>query len=144
MSSQLNSQPRDIPETEKAVAQESSTPLISHIHGMIHAASHSFSVSRPVVTKNTWIIDFGATNHVCCTHTSFSDLHPITTIAVTLPNGLSVTVTQAGTVKLSSSLTLHGVLYIPSFSFNLISVSCLTSSLSCSVKFLSNSFLIQD
>jgi len=45
---------------------------------------------------------------------------------VTLPNGRCVSVTHAGTVILNKSLVLHGVLYIPSFRYNLLSVSKLS------------------
>ena len=45
---------------------------------------------------------------------------------VKLPNGEAALMTHVGTLKLSSHITLTNVLCVPSFSFNLISVSALT------------------
>lgn len=42
------------------------------------------------------------------------------------------------------NLVLHDVLYIPNFSFNLVSVTKLTSSLSCQLCFSNNHCLIQE
>ena len=62
---------------------------------------------------------------------------------VELPNGNLVPVTYIGTVKLSYSLILTDVLCVPSFHFNLITVSKLVqSSLSCLI-FLSTYCFIQ-
>ena len=47
-------------------------------------------------------------------------------ISVRLPNGDMVKVTHIGTVQVSATLILENVLCIPSFSFNLISISKLT------------------
>ena len=47
---------------------------------------------------------------------------------VQLPNGELAQVTHIGTVVLSSSLILKNVLCVPSFSFNLLSISSLTQS----------------
>ena len=51
--------------------------------------------------------------------------------------------TDVGTIKLSSHITLTNVLYVPSFSFNLIFVSALTHSQPLCVVFLSNYCFIQ-
>ena len=64
--------------------------------------------------------------------------------SVELPNGESVLVTHIGIVKISYSLILFDVLYVPYFSFNLILVSKLTSSLKCYIFFLFNRCFIQD
>ena len=59
-------------------------------------------------------------------------------ISIRLPNGDMVKVTHIGTVQVSASLLLENVLCIPSFSFNLISISKLTQNSSCCCIFLSN------
>ena len=53
-------------------------------------------------------------------------------------------VTHIGNVKLTFTLTLENVLCIPSFSFNLVSISKLTQSPSCCYIFLSHYCFIQD
>lgn len=43
---------------------------------------------------------------------------------VALPTNFRIPVEYIGDVRLSSSLMLHNVLFIPNFSYNLISLSC--------------------
>jgi len=63
---------------------------------------------------------------------------------VKLPNGHYVYATRSGIVYLSASITLINVLYIPSFTFNLISISKLVSSASCTLTFSSTTCILQD
>ena len=65
-------------------------------------------------------------------------------ISVRLPNGDMVKVTHIGTVQVSATLILENVLCIPSFSFNLISISKLTQNPSCCCIFLSHYCFLQD
>ncbi|KAI5419510.1 hypothetical protein KIW84_043614 [Lathyrus oleraceus] len=59
-------------------------------------------------------------------------------IPVSLPNGSQVVASISGTIAISPSLTLHNVLYIPSFHVNLISVAKLIDSNKCLVQFTAN------
>ena len=63
---------------------------------------------------------------------------------VYLPNGERALVTHIGTVHISETLVLYGVLCVPSFTFNLISVSQLTKTLFCCLVFLGSFCFIQD
>ena len=63
---------------------------------------------------------------------------------VNLPNGEVASVPHIGIVKISEHLTLHNVLCVPSFSFNLISVSQLAKSSVCCLIFFGNLCFIQD
>ncbi|KAF5482366.1 hypothetical protein F2P56_002942, partial [Juglans regia] len=73
----------------------------------------------------------------------FTSYRPVHNTVVKLPNGTSVHVSHIGSIFLSPNLILHDVLYVPSFTFNLISVSKLTS-LFCYLIFLHNECFIQD
>ncbi|XP_018453440.1 uncharacterized protein LOC108824502 [Raphanus sativus] len=73
----------------------------------------------------SWIIDSGATTHVCYDLTLFSSVTTVAWVTVSLPNGTREPITHTGTVHLSDSLILHDVLHVPSFRFNLLSVSSL-------------------
>ena len=76
-----------------------------------------------------------------------SQLTSITSIVYTfvyLPNGEQALVTHIGTVTISSTLILTDVLCVPSFTFNLISVSKLIKSLCCCLIFLGDCYFIQD
>lgn len=86
-----------------------------------------------------WILDTGATDHISFNLSAFNSYHNIVPISVTLPNGSQLSASISGSVKLTPSLTLHNVLYIPSFNVNLISVAKLSQSNNCSVQFNSNS-----
>lgn len=46
-----------------------------------------------------------------------------------LPNGNNTFVRYIGDVSIHESITLHGVLYVPDFKYNLVSVPKLTSQL---------------
>ena len=63
---------------------------------------------------------------------------------VNLPNGESALVTHIGTIKVSENLILSNVLCIPSFNFNLISISQLAKSILCCLIFFGNLCFIQD
>ena len=89
-------------------------------------------------------MDFGATNHVASSLTCYSTYREINPIVVRLPTGQQVIVTHFGTVKFTEFLHLEDVLYLPSFNFNLISISKLVSVLNCKLTFFPNSCLIQD
>jgi len=64
-------------------------------------------------------------------------------IIVKLPNGKHVNATHKGTVKIPRKLFLQDALYIPNFSYNLISISKLVSSHNLELIFSSKSCIIQ-
>ncbi|KAG7987903.1 hypothetical protein I3843_03G157100 [Carya illinoinensis] len=74
----------------------------------------------------------------------FSKINSSVNISVKLPNGSYTQVTHTGTVRLSNSLVLTYVLYVPTFTFNLISIDKLVSQLSCFLLFLHDFCCIQD
>lgn len=94
--------------------------------------------------SNCWILDTGATDHVCCSLSKFQTYKRIKPISVKLPDGSQVVANFYGTVTFSNSLYLLDVLFTPSFSFNLISVSRLTQSLLCKLTFRKPKCEIQD
>ncbi|KAL0444308.1 UNVERIFIED_CONTAM: Copia protein [Sesamum latifolium] len=64
-----------------------------------------------------WIIDTGATNHICADIALFSSyVEPVNSQFVHLPNGSKRVVKYIGVVKLNDSIILENVLYIPQFS----------------------------
>ncbi|XP_019442317.1 PREDICTED: uncharacterized protein LOC109347040 [Lupinus angustifolius] len=79
--------------------------------------------------SDPWILDMGATDHVCYSLSRFQSFKQITPISIKLPNGENLNAHYSGTVVISSQLYLNNVLCLPSFNFNLISVSKLIKSL---------------
>ncbi|KAI4305159.1 hypothetical protein L6164_028545 [Bauhinia variegata] len=86
----------------------------------------------------------GATNHFICTPHLFSTSTPVTNSYVQLPNGTKAQVTHIGQVRLLHHITLHNVLLVPSFSYNLLSASKLTNSGAMALVVLRNLCFIQD
>ena len=96
-------------------------------------------------TLTSWILDSEATNYVSCSLTHFHSYNQIKPpIMVKLPNGHHVPTTHSGDIFLSASIILSDVLYIPSFTFNLISISKLVSSTNCKLIFSSTLCILQD
>jgi transposase InsO family protein len=93
--------------------------------------------------KYPWIIDTGATDHIVCSISFLTTITAIVSKQVRLPNGNSAAVTHIGNVKISATLTLTNVLCVPSFSFNLISVSKLIKVLNCCIILLAEFCFIQ-
>jgi hypothetical protein len=87
------------------------------------------SCDKSYVSASEWMIDTGATNHMVTTTHYFTNMQLEHNVTINLPNGQFVTVTHIGSIQFIASLLLTNVLCVPSFDFNLISVSKLTSSL---------------
>ncbi|XP_019435967.1 PREDICTED: uncharacterized protein LOC109342438 [Lupinus angustifolius] len=94
--------------------------------------------------KSYWILDTGATDHVCPDISNFAIHHIIRPIKIGLPNGTIALAKASGTVIFSNSLILHNVLYVPDFKFNLLSVHKLANSLHCKLIFDDSHCSIQD
>jgi hypothetical protein len=90
-----------------------------------------------------WIMDSGASDHISCsapTHNIINTQHDF----VSLPNGGKATIANIGSIKLSEDLKLDGVLHVPHFNVNLLSVSKLTRGLKCTVIFFDKFCIVQD
>ncbi|XP_069144064.1 uncharacterized protein [Solanum lycopersicum] len=93
---------------------------------------------------NLWILDSGATHHITFDKSYLSKIITIPyPILVNLPNGYKVKVTQVGETILTSGITLNNVLFIPTFHYNLISISALTDHLKCTAFFTNSLCLLQ-
>jgi uncharacterized membrane protein YagU involved in acid resistance len=74
----------------------------------------------------------------------FTSITTTISTKVKLPNGQFALVTHIGTVQISAHLTLTNILCVPSFSFNLLSVSKLVQSFNFSFLFFANYCVIQN
>ena len=109
-----------------------------------HSVFSAQMVNKRAYDSNTWVIDTGAIDHIVCYVHLLTTIIAITQSIVQLPNGETALVTHIGTVTLSSSLILQNVLYVPSFTFNLLSVSTFTKSQPYCLVFLSTFCFIHD
>lgn len=101
-----------------------------------HSVFSAEIVNRNAFKTTDWIIDTGATDDMVHS-TIMLNSHD------NLPNGEIALVPHIGTVKISETLILRDVLCVTSFSFNLISVSKLTKSVLCYLKFFGSLCFIQ-
>ncbi|KAG2675036.1 hypothetical protein I3760_13G164900 [Carya illinoinensis] len=92
-----------------------------------------------------WVVDNGATDHLCHDRSLFSSLdsHSLDR-KVTLPNGHLISIEGVGTCVLADHIILHNVLFVPQFCFNLLSVPQLTHTNSCIIAFSSSTISFQD
>lgn len=96
-------------------------------------------------TKFNWLIDSGATDHICSDIKMFSSHSPVVpTEFITIPDGKKVDIQHTGTVTLSNNLKLKNVLHVPEFHFNLLSVHKLCKDLNCEVIFSGAKCILQD
>ncbi|KAI9196200.1 hypothetical protein LWI28_021913 [Acer negundo] len=105
-----------------------------------------FSVTLSAVFSSPqyWIVDSGATKHICAIASAFTSLHHIKNSSITLPDHTRISVSLAGDVQISPDLILKDVLFVPTFKFNLLFVSALTSGTKLIIRFLPDHFEIQD
>lgn len=76
--------------------------------------------------KSSWIIDTGATNHMCSNILLFDKTTPLSQVKIVhLPDGSSQNVTHTGAITLLPNFTLTNILFLPNFTCNLLSVSSL-------------------
>lgn len=93
----------------------------------------------------TWVIDTGATSHICHDFSLLSKpvkLEP--TIPVSLLDGTLRHSTHKRTLRLCNNLILRDVLYIPKFSYNMISIKKLTQVSNTYISFYPNYCFVQD
>nr|KYP31170.1 hypothetical protein KK1_048775 [Cajanus cajan] len=94
--------------------------------------------------SHIWIIDSGATSHICCSKSLYNSYTSIHNSHVLLPNSTKVNVEGIGSIKINDDIFLHNVLYIPTFRFNLLSLLTLINNNPFRFTMESNSFLLQD
>lgn len=110
---------------------------VSHATGICYLASSSVNS-----IGDCWIIDSGASRHICHIRDLSCNWHRIEPICVVLPTAYQICVEFVGDVRISTDLILHDVLYVPDFAYNLVSVSCLLQTGLFSVLFAESYCLI--
>lgn len=74
----------------------------------------------------------------------FHNLHDVVNSSVTLPDNSFISVKLSGDIRLSSTVVLKDVLYVPVFKFNLLSISKLAQDSRLSISFYLDYFTLQD
>ena len=84
-----------------------------------HSIFSASIVDRQAFASKDWILETGATDHVVHSIPHLTTITFVINIVVHLPIGETTLVTHIGTVKLSETLILTGVLCVPCFRFQL-------------------------
>ena len=80
--------------------------------------------TNKVDRKNSWIVDFGASDHMTGDVTLIQNLTPcFENYSVKIADGSVSKVTSRGSVILLENLTLNSVLLVPNLDCNLLSIS---------------------
>ena len=97
-------------------------------------------------SQNGWLIDSGATDHICSDLSVFLTYKPVAASNefILIPDGRQVPIAHIGSVKITNDLILHNVLHVPAFHYNLLSVQRLCKDLNCSLVFNDTNCNIQD
>ena len=64
-------------------------------------------------STHLWIVDYGASRHICSNANMFTSLKPVWNSTVSLPNNARILVRLYGDVQLASHLILKNVLFVP-------------------------------
>jgi hypothetical protein len=109
-------------------SQTSNNPSSSKVgsaefNGHTSVNQGNVSIFSNACSLENWLLDSGASHHICNSIQWFHSYIEINPIPVKLPNGSQVFAKHSGIVKFSNSFTLTDVLCIPNFSVNLVSVS---------------------
>ncbi|XP_019170537.1 PREDICTED: uncharacterized protein LOC109166102 [Ipomoea nil] len=105
----------------------------------------SCNMAGKINSKNLWVIDSGATDHIVCDDSLLNKLESkYGEFPVTIPNGDKVAVRSIGGTKLPNGMQINRVLNIPDFKCNLVSVGRLTKDFDCALTFFSDFCIMQD
>ncbi|PON35454.1 hypothetical protein PanWU01x14_336080 [Parasponia andersonii] len=97
------------------------------------------------ISKRTWVVVSGATNHMTQSSHRFVSYSPCpSNKKIATADGTLVTVAGRGDVVINQNFTLKNVLHVAKLSTNLVSIHKLTKDLNCVVTFSSILFKFMD
>ena len=88
--------------------------------------------------SNIWILDTGATRHICNNISMFTELKRVIGTRVRLPNNMLIQVESQGSIQINDHILLKNVLYVPQFELNLVSISQLVMNKTVKASFYHN------
>ena len=133
--------------SQLSLISQDDPPLVSSSSDMSPESSDNcgyvFNMNNDA-TLSGWIIDSGATDHMTYDPTDLAcDIVPLRR-NITNANGVTSSVTGAGTMRLTSTLSLPHTLLVPSLKHKLMSPGQATEQLNCCVLMYPKFCLIQD
>jgi len=107
--------------------QSKSNDNLSNQVSSISSNMTTQSGNKIIFSFSYWILDSGATDYICSSLTHFTSYHQINPIYVKLSYENKVIANYFGSVFLNQNHVIDNVLYIPCFTFNLLSVARMTT-----------------
>lgn len=96
------------------------------------------------LNNHSWIVDTRSSCHISSSLELFRNVRPVENWYVLLPNSLRLKAVYRGDIYLSNNFILFDVLYVPIFTYNLLSVTKLVKTLDCGLLFSQKHCVIQD
>ena len=109
---------------------------------MSHSVFSAHIIDQTAYKSSDWMIDTRVNNHMVHSVSLLTITTSILHSFVYLPNREKDLVTHRGTVQISETLTLNGVLCVPYFSFDLKSITQITRVTLCCLIFLGSSCFV--
>lgn len=125
---------RPSPAVVAQIKEDDAPPTSSALVTITNTGGKVLTTSTPVL-NSAWIIDSGATDHMTFDVRQVSNLNPSSQNCVCTANGNTTPVIGEGSSQLTNTLHLASVLVVPSLDYNLLSISQITTTLSCVVIF---------
>ena len=100
----------------------------NQIHNSDFGSHFVFSIPTTHTPNNLsshtvpWIIDSEAIDYISCSLDCFYTYFTIAPIKIHLPNEFTVQAHILGSIKFTPDFIIHNVLFVPDFSFNLLSI----------------------
>jgi hypothetical protein len=107
-------------------------PMLSDLDANPSIANAVANSATPSTISNRFVVDSGASNHMCGNRQYFQSLTPITPRDITSASGHLLTATHIGSVHFSTEAggrrILNNVLYVPGLRTDLLSINQITDS----------------
>ncbi|KAH7692774.1 RNA-directed DNA polymerase protein [Dioscorea alata] len=117
----------------------------SSIDSQANVADASSGLLQKLLRLHQLITDSGATDHITSSPILLINNNKNTVLPpVVMPSREQAPITSIGDLPLNSAITLKNVLGVPSFTMDLMSVSCVTRDLNCSVTFFPQWCILQN
>ncbi|KAL2924641.1 Retrovirus-related Pol polyprotein from transposon RE2 [Bienertia sinuspersici] len=96
--------------------------------------------------NSKWVIDSGATDHICSDLSMFDDYEKFDKRpnTITVADGKHIVVEHVGKITFQNGIQLNKVLHVPGVRFNLISTHKLCRDMNCDIVFTNDKCLLQD
>ena len=128
------------PSTAAAVATKTEDAVTKQALALVISSNNygkALNISTPL-SHSAWIIDFGVIDHMTFDSRQVSPLNSSNQKFISTANGNATQVIGEGSLTLTNTLNLESVLIVPSLEYNLLSISQITTTLSCVIIFWPN------